>query len=43
VTEFVSKIDSNLAKATSQVGNLVKSLDDTIQDFNDSRPRKNGG
>jgi hypothetical protein len=40
VTEFVSKIDSNLAKATSQVGNLVKSLDDTIQDFNDLQPMK---
>ena len=39
VTDFVSSIDSNLAKATSQVGNLVKSLDDTIQDFNDARPR----
>ena len=39
VTDFVSAIDSNLAKATSQVGNLVKSLDDTIQDFNDARPR----
>jgi hypothetical protein len=40
VTDFVSGIDSNLAKATAQVGNIVKSLDDTIQDFNDARPVK---
>jgi hypothetical protein len=43
VTDFVSAIDSNLAKATNQVANLVKSLDETIQDFNDAQPRKRAG
>jgi ABC-type transporter Mla subunit MlaD len=42
VTDFVSGIDSNLAKATTQVGNLVKSLDDTIQDFNDNNHGRPG-
>lgn len=42
VTTFVKDVDSNLAKATAQVGNIAKSLDDTIQDFNDGRPGREG-
>jgi hypothetical protein len=40
VTKFVSETDSNLAKATVQVGNMIKSLDQSIQDLADAQPGK---
>lgn len=40
VTRFVTQTDSNLAKASAQVGNMVKSLDQSIQDLSDAPPRK---
>jgi len=33
VQEFVTGTDENLAKAATQLGNLVKSLQDTLEDF----------
>jgi methyl-accepting chemotaxis protein len=33
VSRFVAGTDQNLAKAATQLGNLVKSLDDTLEDF----------
>ncbi len=38
ISTFVAGTDQNLAKAATQLGNLVKSLDDTLEDF-----RPNGG
>lgn len=35
VTKFVSQTDQNLGKATNQVANMVKSLDDTAQELTD--------
>lgn len=40
VTKFVTQTDSNLAKASTQVGNMVKSLDQSIQDLSDASPRR---
>ena len=40
VTRFVTQTDSNLAKASAQVGNMVKSLDQSIQDLSDAAPMK---
>ena len=39
VTRFVTQTDSNLAKASTQVANMVKSLDQSIQDLSDASPR----
>jgi hypothetical protein len=33
VGEFVAKTDTNLARAATQLANLVKSLEDTLEDF----------
>ena len=33
VQEFVTGTDENLAKAATQLGNLVKGLQDTLEDF----------
>jgi methyl-accepting chemotaxis protein len=40
VTRFVTQTDSNLAKASTQVANMVKSLDQSIQDLSDASPRE---
>jgi hypothetical protein len=39
VTEFVKQTDGNLAKAATQLGSLVKSLQASVEDFVDARER----
>ncbi len=43
VTEFVGQTDSNLAKAATQLASLVKSLEDTLEDYAPSQNRRSGG
>ncbi|WP_316205342.1 anti-phage ZorAB system protein ZorA [Bradyrhizobium sp. SZCCHNS3004] len=38
IQDFVTSTDSNLAKAATQLGNLVKSLQDTLDDFSPIGP-----
>jgi hypothetical protein len=33
IQDFVTSTDQNLAKAATQLGNLVKGLQDTLEDF----------
>ncbi len=38
VSEFVGQTDQNLAKAATQLGALVRSLQDTVEDFVEKVP-----
>lgn len=43
VAEVVTQTDENLAKAATQLGHLVKDLNNAIEDFTETRRAANGG